>query len=126
MRAFFDIVLDTVVKMKNAKEYSNLIAKSPGKPFLANAISRIDFRQRIGFLVSVTRSGWAANRFALAGPARVRVERTDVFRPEKSGFAILAIDSGGIFPAPDADSAALVLAVSVDTLAFCLNLFEFF
>jgi hypothetical protein len=57
MRAFFDIVLDTVVKMKNAKEYSNLIAKSPGKPFLANAISRIDFRQRIGFLVSVTRSG---------------------------------------------------------------------
>ena len=110
------------MKVKNGRIIYNLITKRSGKSFLANAVSRINFLHRFGFLVSVTRSGRPANRLTLARTARARVEPANVFRPEKSGFAIFAIYSGGVFPAADADAAAFVLSVGVDTLTFGFNL----
>ena len=98
------------------------IAQRSTEPLLADAITRIHFRNRFGLLVPVTSSGRASDRLELARTARVRVEPVDVLRAEVSCLAVLAVDAGRVFAAADADAAAFELAVDVEALAFGLDL----
>ena len=109
-------------KYDSSPRHDYPITERSTEPLLADAITRIHFRNRFGLLVPVTSSGRAPDRLALARTARVRVEPVDVLWPEVSSLAVLAVDAGRVLPAADADAAAFELAVDVEALAFGLDL----